>query len=168
MSTNFKGSRTAIIEPSLPYVYIPNSDFLTLIEHMAITYQKQFRCSYNDKICYSDSPCDRSRNVMFDFELGTEAHQKYSVKMNVYDFFVNGGKVGMSDNQCVLGIFPVEDGSQDIWYLGNIFMQNHYTVFDMSPYTALGNDFLVIGLAKPNPLNPLLESKRDNQNNNNQ
>jgi len=75
----------------------------------------------------------------------------------LHDFLISGDILGQSANECWLGFFPYS-GDSNIWYLGTLFMQTHYVVFDLTPYTARGEDTLQIGLALPNTDNPLLSS----------
>jgi len=55
----------------------------------------------------------------------------------MHDYLIRGSEVGDAhgDNTCYLPFFASGDSHQSMWYFGTIFMQNYYTVFDMTPYT---------------------------------
>lgn len=42
----------------------------------------------------------------------------------------------------------MSDNDSINWYFGNMFMNEYYTVFDMTPYNERGENFLQIGFAK--------------------
>lgn len=51
------------------------------------------------------------------------------------DFLIPGSSIGDSNDHCFMPIFRSTDGMQNVWYLGNFFMYQYYTVFDASPLT---------------------------------
>ena len=60
--------------------------------------------------------------------------------------FVPGTEVGGSPNQCYIPVFEDKHGDQDLWFLGNIFMKDFYTAFDMTPSDTYGKDYNHIGI----------------------
>lgn len=44
------------------------------------------------------------------------------------------------------------DGMQNVWYLGNLFLYQYYTVFDASPLTK-GKDYITVSIAPINKNN---------------
>jgi hypothetical protein len=65
---------------------------------------------------------------------------------------VTGDLVGANYDLCFIPIFLSTATQNDIWYLGNLFMNNYYVVFDQTPpiYDS-GADYLKIGLAPQTP-----------------
>jgi hypothetical protein len=60
--------------------------------------------------------------------------------------FIPGEQIRLNNKgKCYLSIF--ETPLNEI-YLGNIFMANYYVVFDMTPKSERGEDYIQIGLAK--------------------
>ena len=58
----------------------------------------------------------------------------------------------MSNNskRCSLRIIASSDANQDYWILGSLFMNNYYTVFDMTPHDYYGLNFIQIGIGQTN------------------
>jgi hypothetical protein len=44
------------------------------------------------------------------------------------------------------------------WFLGNVFMSEYYTVFDMSPLDEFDQDYIQVGIAKANPSDAIGEA----------
>lgn len=53
-------------------------------------------------------------------------------------------------NTCYFPVFKSLKGSQDTWYIGNLFINYFYLVFDMSPLDERGKDYIQIGVAPAN------------------
>lgn len=52
------------------------------------------------------------------------------------DYLVPGSHLGATDAICYIPVFKsVDDHNTDTWYFGNLFLENYYTVFDMTPST---------------------------------
>jgi len=69
--------------------------------------------------------------------------------MNNQYSFVPGNLVGDTEDRCYIPIFANtldEDKDLSTWYLGNIFMKRYYSVFDMSPWSEDGEDYLHVGI----------------------
>lgn len=117
----------------------------------------QFECSYAKERCFQKQKCSQNSAIDFNFELGNPKFSTFTSFNYVHDFFASGDNFGSSADECWLAFFPYD--GDDTWYLGTVFMQKYYTVFDLSPYTTEGQDTLQIGLAFPNSENPILTSK---------
>jgi len=76
---------------------------------------------------------------MFTFKLseGSNGSGELNLDFDIDDFLISGSMIGDADGDqaCYLPFFVSDDSHQSMWYVGTIFMQNYYTVFDMTPYT---------------------------------
>ena len=63
------------------------------------------------------------------------------------DYLVKGSHVGDSDEFCYCPVFIADDDSK-IWYFGNMFLNDYYVVFDMTPYTERGENYMQMGFGK--------------------
>ena len=75
----------------------------------------------------------------------------HSIKMK--KLLVPGSHFGKSNNECVVAVFHY--GSYSKWLLGNIFLQNYYFVFDMTPQNENKLNYIQVGIAKRNQLNEI-------------
>ena len=86
----------------------------------------------------------------------THKHKRF-----VEDYFVSGKNFGGTDDECYLAFFPHNDGDQSLWFLGSYYMQDSYYIFDMTPSES-GNNFLNIGIAPKNVVNPVMTAEAPN------
>jgi len=67
--------------------------------------------------------------------------------MLLEDNLVPGSHLGDSDYVCYSPVF-MSDNDELTWYFGNMFMNNYYTVFDMTPFSERNENYMQIGFAK--------------------
>ena len=67
---------------------------------------------------------------------------------------IDGKLFNNTEDTCYVGVFRSQvETQQNIWYLGNIVMNQFYMVFDASPYHTQNLDFFQVGIAPRNPVN---------------
>lgn len=65
--------------------------------------------------------------------------------------FVPGAVIGR-DTRCYMTLFSKSVEDSDLtWLLGNIVLADYYSVFDASPNTERGKDYVQVGLGLQNP-----------------
>ena len=69
--------------------------------------------------------------------------------MQVEDNLLPGSHVGdpEGENVCYSPVF-ISDNDDKTWFLGNMFLNEYYTVFDMTPFSERGENYLQVGFAK--------------------
>lgn len=73
--------------------------------------------------------------------------------MIVENHVIPGSHFGDSDKHCYIPVFVSEDKDQRMWYFGNRFLEEYYTVFDMTPHTERGENYIQVGFAKQKATN---------------
>ena len=68
----------------------------------------------------------------FSFSVGED---KLAITIKLEDLFTTGTNVDGTFETCYVPIFRTVENRQDTWILGNIFMQQYYTVFNMESMT---------------------------------
>lgn len=69
--------------------------------------------------------------------------------------YINGSKFNdvKGDESCYLPLFRNRDHlmANDTWTFGNIFMNQYYFTFDMTPLTEQSENYLRVGIGRKNP-----------------
>mmetsp|Transcript_5551 Transcript_5551/g.9503 ORF Transcript_5551/g.9503 Transcript_5551/m.9503 type:complete len:138 (+) Transcript_5551:1125-1538(+) len=68
--------------------------------------------------------------------------------------------MNLGDDTCFVPIFGQTSSSKTTWFLGNIFLSQYYTVFDMSTLDR-GFDHIRVGMAPINPSDDIGQSLID-------
>jgi len=68
------------------------------------------------------------------------------------NFLIRGDVLGDSPNTCYLPVFQSNYDDNTI-YVGNLFMNYFYMVFDMSPYDEHNQPYITVSVAPINPTN---------------
>ena len=73
----------------------------------------------------------------------------YDIKLDLDKIYIPGSEFHGDPNRCYMPIFKnTMKERQDTWYMGNLFMKNHYSVFDMTPFERNNTSYLHIGLGE--------------------
>ena len=76
------------------------------------------------------------------FIVGDTVKDTFDIIIRLESTFTSGEQFGDSKNQCYIPVFKSAETKQDTWHIGNLFMQNYYTVFDMTPHDERGKNFI--------------------------
>ena len=77
--------------------------------------------------------------VTYDFTIGDEDGEAYTVAVPFTDFLLPGEVIGEPRSTCFIGVFKNENAysfdsnNKDQWVIGNQYMKNYYAVFDATP-----------------------------------
>ena len=118
---NIINQATVLIEPSLPFMYVPESEFTTFINSVNDAFP-HLKCVYANGYCYSNEPCNTytyDKNKRIKFTLGSQEHP---YEIDVDQFMISGSAVGGSENTCILAFFKYSVPGDKTWYFGNLFM----------------------------------------------
>ena len=126
----------------LPYIYIPSDDFKNFAVAMA-QFQLDIKCSDTLNYCKLDYPCSqatfdpwRLKFNLYDSRVSTNYQIPFTPK-----YMIDGASF-KDPNTCYFPIFKSMNGVQDTWYIGNLFINYFYLVFDMSPLDEFGKDYI--------------------------
>ena len=94
--------------------------------------------------CKWSKSCSDVTEDWKDFEISIYDELVTSPNYTIHeqDMLVEGSTFGET-NTCYLAIFPVDNPQIDsVWYVGNVFMKKYYMVYDMTPPTEYGYEYL--------------------------
>ena len=118
-----KGSqRIALMEPQLPYMYLPRSDF----EQFTINLVREFpnvHCSMKEGTCYFARRCDKveKNGVKMEIRLYDFKNRRFDMDWVIDDLVIWGDEIGDSVDKCFVPVFLSADTNpSDQWYIGNI------------------------------------------------
>lgn len=80
-----------------------------------------------------------------------DASQSVYYEIDGKDMLIPAKDLGdRTSNNCYVGVFRSMNADQQTWYLGNLFMNKYYVVYDMTPYDEHGKDYIQVGIALQN------------------
>ncbi len=146
--------RKVLFDMQLPYLYLPEYDFTSLQIAMA-QFNLNIICSSSKNYCKFEQQCSDVNFAtwylkfsLFDDVTGNT----YSIPVTK-NYMISGDQLGDSANTCYLPVFKSDQGAQDTWFVGNLFLNYFYIVFDMSPFDEQAKDYIQVGVAPINPSN---------------
>lgn len=96
-----------MIEPSLPYIHIPDHDFTYFSEHMSRNYN-HVMCKYSSGYCKINNRCsDEIDLIDWEINIALEDGRKIvpiKIKDTKGSMLINGEDVGDSENTCYLPV----------------------------------------------------------------
>lgn len=147
-NAQWDSKRQIDIDPALGYIYAPSGDWDILRDQIESMTQK---CT--DQYCKWEKNCagvELNKLSRIQFYIIDPDADIYEVSVHFKHLLISGEQVGLSDNECVLGLFK-SDEDAITWHFGTPFLENYYVVYDTSPYEKSHKDYITVGIA---PLNP--------------
>ena len=145
--------RNVSFDPNLPYVYLPDHDFLRMVETWAMSNDKVW-CSYHSNFCKFKYSCPTVIKNHFSWNMTIDLFdEKNSTAFQIFvseDALINGTAFGDTQFTCYMPVFRSNLKDQYTWYLGNVVLQQYYLVFDMTPYDEHSLDYIQIGIGPKN------------------
>lgn len=135
-------SRTLIIDPELPYIYMPVEDRKRIV----LALKKQGLDVSCGSSCKVTSACDSSVDFSTLLDLVNEDNDKETTKTFS---FTNKGGSKLIGSDCTLP-FMTHTNDDSSWYLGSIFFDDYYLVLDMTPLDERDQSYIQIGLGTRN------------------
>ena len=142
--------RYAHFDPQIPYISVPESDFNRYAQSIQI--QIPGVTCLGDH-CKINKPCSEVTlpGSKIKFNLKDDSHTS-EFSLDDADLLVPGSMAGTTDDECFIGVYKNGvDKIQNNWYLGLLFMDKYYIVYDLTPYDNSKANYLQIGIGKKNP-----------------
>jgi hypothetical protein len=148
------GTRYLSLDMQLPYLYLPNADFIKFQVQMA-NFDRNIHCNYHNNYCKWYQSCDslQTNTWAMTLEMFDDVHYNQWTLPSNNNFLISGSDFGDSINTCYVPVFRSINGYADTWYGGNIFLNYFYITYDMTPYTENSMDYIQVGIAPANPDN---------------
>jgi len=149
--TTQDSNRDFLFDMSLPYMYLPQKDWLNFAKYMAV-FNLDLHCSDFANSCKFNKPCSETNINTWYFSMDLADGQSantYSFPSN-NNFLIPGDVFGDSSDTCYIPVFKSTLDDNTVYY-GNIWMNYFYVVFDMSPLDEHNQDYITVGVAPINP-----------------
>jgi hypothetical protein len=103
------------INPNLPYLYIPDEDFISFQSLMVKMYP-DIICSFKLNVCYWDKSCSevKTKSNPFRIEIFDKIGSMH-ISIEEYDLKMSGSRFGASDKHCYVPVFRSGSPSKVNW-----------------------------------------------------
>ena len=141
-------NRRINLSPEYPYVYLPDPDWKKIQDILP-----SGTCNYDNNFCKLKGSCSQQKASDFDFSFQIRDHEggplnRYTIPGK--DLLVSGRTLGITlkTDDCFFAVFRSMNGYPTTWYIGNVFFAGRYLVFDQTPLTEHGKDYIQIGIGE--------------------
>lgn len=108
-------------------------------------------CHFTGGFCKINTPCANETDFLnWEINIAVEDGTRIlpiKIKDKDGDLLINGTDVGDLNVTCYLPIFRAQV-DQDVWYLGGLFLEQYFVVFDATPKDEYFRDYMQVGLAR--------------------
>jgi len=111
--------------------------------------------------CYIPKPCSQIPEIADGYlviALTDSDGKIFNVELDRDSQFLDGSLQGLGKDSCIMPFFGQKSSKIKSWFLGDVFMSEYYTVFDMTPHDEFGQDYIQVGIAKANPSDEIGEA----------
>jgi len=147
----FTDGQYADLDPYLPYIYTPDNDWISIVEHYADMYKSQnLLCEYNDNYCKFNKKCSDVQVNYGNADFSVSVYDEFSrlhIRIKAEDLLISGDNVGDNSDTCYLAIFRGVLGYEHTYQLGNLMMKDYYVSYDMTPYDERNLDYIQVSIA---------------------
>ena len=154
------------VYPQIPFIYIPEADFNTFKSNLIKNFADSgVYCPDGQWYCKWDKKCDAIEQFEY-FDLSITftdtTDNTFKFDLTEKEMVIPGPIMKDVEESCYVAIFKSNIGvSPTTWYLGNVFMEKYYTVFDLTPKDEHGEDYIQIGFAPKNKVNNIGRQQYD-------
>jgi len=147
-----KKDRFINIDPMVPYVTVPSSDF-ELIKKQLMSLKEGVECPSGLNGCKINNKCEEVRDASFDLKMVLKDGETSKVfELDEYDMLIDGAELGLDPNTCYFAIVSAGISViESTWYVGGSFLNKYYVVYDLTPADERGEDYIQIGIGEKNP-----------------
>jgi hypothetical protein len=118
----------------MPFIYVPNADFQTFANSMKALHEDDIECSTSGGFCKFNQACNNVRQDFQDLVVTfyqANPKKSFSYELSEEDMLIDGSRVDDTSETCYIAIFDSGlEQSDSTWYIGAIFMDKYYTVYD--------------------------------------
>ena len=146
-------SRLALFDPMMPYLYIPEADFIEIAGIFKSQYGAEI-CDQDLGYCVFNKNCDHittlDDEVMNHTIYMTFPDEYANMTFESRRMFIRGSQIDSTDDKCFIPIFKHNE-NKVYWYFGNHFMRKYYFVYDMTPFDDRNEQKLQIAFGEATP-----------------
>ena len=146
-------------EPQLPFLYLPRDYYRVFVNNINKLYGDEAKygttkvCNESANICRFGKPCSQveKKKVDFGIRIFDETRDIY-FNINWKYMYISGEHFGGNSDECYIPVFSnkrQKDSETNLVYVGNLFMQSYYMVFDMSPLET-NHNYIQVGIGLRN------------------
>ena len=145
-------------EPQLPYLYLPKDYYRAFVDSINKLYEDpnvygKKVCIMNENLCRFDVPCKKVPKKKIEFAIRLyDAERALYFNINWKYMYLGGEHFGGNNDECYIPVFSnrrQRDSDVDLVYVGNMFMQSYYMVFDASTLDK-GLNYVQVGIGLRN------------------
>lgn len=97
-------------------------------------------------------PCDQVPDRGLDLIVRIfDSEKSYDLKIRQKNLLVSGEHFGDGNDKCHLAVMKSKNINQNMWFMGNLMIQEYYVFFDATPLDEHGQHYVQVGIGRQNP-----------------